>query len=356
VLEVWEGHAEDPKIRYMGSSGGATTVLALYCLEKEQVSGVLHIGANPKIPWQNKSVFSKSREELLAFSGSRYSPAAVCERIDLIQDADRPCVFIGKPCDVEALRKLQQAKPELKKKVVLSISIFCAGTPSVNGTKAVLESMGVIPEEVVEIRYRGCGWPGMTTVKVQGKNSKPYQISYEKSWGHILSNYVPLRCRLCPDGTGEFADIACGDPWYRKIEPDEAGQSLVLVRTEQGRQFLHKAKESGYIQVHRAEALVLSQSQKSLFNKRCELWGRLLMMWMMRVPRPCFVGFSLFTLWWHLSAPDKIRSVLGMLRRIIARKWTKPIKPHPEEFKMNQPQISTEKLINSTKGARQWKV
>jgi hypothetical protein len=37
---------------------------------------------------------------------------------------------------------------------------------------------------------------------------------------------------LCPDSTGEFADISCGDPWYKKPESDEPGMSLVLVRTE----------------------------------------------------------------------------------------------------------------------------
>ena len=45
VLELWEGHARDPEIRYCGSSGGAATALALFCLEKQEASGVLHIGA-----------------------------------------------------------------------------------------------------------------------------------------------------------------------------------------------------------------------------------------------------------------------------------------------------------------------
>ena len=37
VLEVWEGYATDPEIRYKGSSGGAATALALYCLEKKKL-------------------------------------------------------------------------------------------------------------------------------------------------------------------------------------------------------------------------------------------------------------------------------------------------------------------------------
>ena len=328
VLELWEGYAADPELRYMGSSGGVTTALALFCLEQEGFSGVLHVGAEPKKPVQNVPVFSKSRMELLAYTGSRYSPAAPCERFDWIQEANGKCVFIGKPCDVSAVRKLQTVGPQVQvnKKAALAISIFCAGTPSTRGTKAMLDVLGVRPEEVAEIRYRGCGWPGMGTVKLRGKNSKLYQMTYEKSWGEILSNYVPLRCRLCPDGTGELADISCGDPWYRKVEPNEPGQSLVLVRTEKGRKFLHKAMQLGYVLVHRTEALVLPQSQRSLLSKRRNLWGRLFAMRMARVPTPHFGGFCLFANWWRLSVSDKIRSVLGTVLRIISRKLYRPIK------------------------------
>ena len=52
------------------------------------------------------------------------------------------------------------------------------------------------PEEAEELRYRGRGWPGMTTVKVKGSNGETRQMSYEESWGDILSKNVQLRCRL----------------------------------------------------------------------------------------------------------------------------------------------------------------
>ena len=214
ILEIWEGFATDSEIRYKGSSGGAATALALFCLENEQISGVLHIGADLENPLQNVPVFSRTKEELLAHTGSRYSPAAPCEKLNWIENADSQSVFIGKPCDVAALRKAQALNLALKEKVNLAISIFCAGTPSTAGTYKVLESLGVKPEAVGELRYRGCGWPGETVVKIKGGNGQVRRITYEESWGGILSKHVPLRCRLCPDGTGEFADISCGDPWY----------------------------------------------------------------------------------------------------------------------------------------------
>jgi coenzyme F420 hydrogenase subunit beta len=330
VLEVWEGYATDPEIRFRGSSGGVSTALALFCLEKKRASGVLHICANPENPLQNTAVFSKSKEGLLTCTGSRYSPAAPCEKFKLIQAAPSPSVFIGKPCDIVALRKSQVVDPALSKKVSLAISIFCAGTPATKGTLEVLSTLSVTPEKVQKLRYRGNGWPGMTTVKLKGTDGEQREMTYEESWGNILSNYCPLRCRLCPDGTGEFADVSCGDPWYRKIEPDDPGRSLVLVRTERGRDLLHKAMESGYVHLNKVQPELLPHSQQSLLNKRRNLWGRLLVMRMIRIPAPHYVGFSLFANWWRLSMTGQIHSVLGTLYRIILRKLNKPSKYYSE--------------------------
>ena len=325
VLEVWEGYAADPEIRFKGSSGGVATAMALFCLEKEQMTGVLHIGADPEFPLRNAAVFSKSREELLACTGSRYSPAAPCQHFDWIENADCECVFIGKPCDVAALRKVQAFKPLLKEKVALTVSIFCAGTPTTNGTLEILDFMGVEPSQVKSLRYRGCGWPGMTTVEVKGSEQK-HQMAYNESWGDILSKNGQLRCRLCPDGTGEFADISCGDPWHREIEPDEPGHSLVLVRTKRGREILKKAIQDDYIMIEQVEPNVLSRSQKALLKRRSHLWGRLLALRAMRIPVPHFEGFCLFSNWRDLSAGEKIRSIAGTFKRALQRGWKKPLR------------------------------
>jgi coenzyme F420 hydrogenase subunit beta len=242
------------------------------------------------------------------------------------EDAKLKCVFIGKPCDVAALRKLQAANPDLKENVSLAIGIFCAGTPSTAGTYKVLESLGVKSEMVAEFRYRGCGWPGETVVKVKGDDNK-HRMTYEQSWGGILSKHVQFRCRFCPDSTGEFADISCGDPWYRKIESGDAGRSIVLVRTERGRDILHKAIDGGYVKLERVPPTVLPASQQLLLKKRQMIFGRFAAMHMMLIPTPEFDGFPLLSNWKQLSVLDKCRSIFGTIRRAICRGWFKPAKP-----------------------------
>lgn len=328
VLEMWEGYASDPEIRFCGSSGGAATALALFCLERQEASGVLHIGARPEAPLENEAVFSRSRTELVARTGSRYAPAAPCEKLPWMLGASDSSVFIGKPCDVVALRKFEAAHPELDGKICLAISIFCAGTPAMKGTYKILETLGVAPDEAREFRYRGCGWPGATVVTMKGDDDQSRRMTYEESWGHILSKCIQFRCRLCPDSTGEFADISCGDPWYRKLEPDEGGWSLIIVRTEKGRRIVQEARKAGYIELQNADPDILPGSQKALLARRRQLWGRLFMMRMMRVPTPRFMGFSLFNSWLRLSAIEKTRSLAGTLKRIVSRGWKKPSKPN----------------------------
>ena len=320
VLEVWEGYATDPEIRFKGSSGGVATALALYCLEKENIAGALHIGANPEQPLSNISVFSQNRNDLLQCTGSRYSPAAPCEKLDMIKEAGGMCVFLGKPCDVAALRKMQMLELGINKNVGLAISIFCAGTPSTEGTYKLLDKLSVKPNEVKEIRYRGCGWPGMTSVILNRDTQEKRQITYEESWGNILCHYVQFRCRICPDATGEFADISCGDPWYRDNNESCEGYSLVLARTELGCQLIKAAIHDGYLYLTKRESGVVPASQVSLLNKRRNIYGRLIAMRLFSLPTPDFDGFSLVDNFKCLCIVEKAKSIFGTIKRIVMRR------------------------------------
>ena len=318
VLEVWEGHAADPEIRYRGSSGGAATALALFCVEKSGMSGVLHVAVDERNPWKNRTYFSRAREDLLSRRGSRYSPSSPCEGLRSIEEAPSPGVFIGKPCDVAALRKAQERNPALNAKTGLAISIFCAGTPSTLGTIDLLERFNIRTAELKSLRYRGMGWPGMwQAVRQDGNESR---LTYKEAWG-FLQKYRPMRCYLCPDGTGEFSDISCGDPWHREPAAEEPGLSLVIARTGLGRKIIASAMEAGYLKLRRIDPGVIVKSQGNLLRKRMSIWGRLMAMKLLWVPAPRLKGFSLFKNWMKLPVKDKARSVLGTAKRIVTRRY-----------------------------------
>lgn len=336
VVEVWEGYSSSADIRFAGSSGGAATTLALYCLEQLGMHGVLHIAARHDVPYLNQTVLSTSRAELLERTGSRYAPASPCDGLQLVEDAPRPCVFIGKPCDVAAVQNARKLRPGLDAKIGLTIAFFCAGTPTTRGTLEMLGRMGIDdPAKLVSLRYRGRGWPGRATATVRTeKGVEQRELSYEESWGEVLANHKQWRCKICPDHSGEFADIAVGDPWYRRIEPGEAGRSLILARSEHGQRVLRDAIDSGYLVARIADPSVVSASQPSLVKARGAVWARLLTLRLLGLPVPRFkgFGFAMFHCWLaRLSLNEKFRSIFGTIRRAVKERLRQRVRIEPFE-------------------------
>ena len=318
VHELWEGYAKDDELRFAASSGGAASALALFAIERQGFHGVLHIAARPDVPYLNRTVLSRSREELMAATGSRYAPASPCDELQQVEDAPAPCVFIGKPCDVAATSKARRARLALDAKLGLTIGIFCAGTPSTRGTLEMIRRMGVDdPARVSSVRYRGLGWPGMARVEASSESgaSQRSEMTYADSWGGILQKHRQWRCYVCADHTGEFADIAVGDPWYREIPPDEPGRSLVLARTERGRRFLAEARAAGYLELERVEPAILRASQPNLEHTRGAIWGRVLVTRLLGAAAPRYRNMATFPAWWRLPWREKVSSVLGTAKR-----------------------------------------
>lgn len=316
VLELWEGWATDPEIRFRGSSGGAATALALHCLQHEGMAGVLHTAGRRDVPYLNETVFSTSRSELLARTGSRYAPASPCDGLDTVVQAEAPCVFIGKPCDVAGARRAALQRPGLQARLGLTIAVFCAGTPTTAGTLEAISTLGLDRADLKRVSYRGEGWPGRFTA--DGLDGSSASLSYEESWGGILQKHRQWRCMICPDHTGEFADISVGDPWYQPTG-DDPGRSLVVVRTERGRRLLRAAMCADALRLTPVPADVLPRSQPNLVKTGGAVWGRVTTMRVLGRPAPSYVGLPIARQWWKLSRADKLRSTMGTARRLFVR-------------------------------------
>ncbi len=330
ILEVWEGFAGDAELRFAASSGGAASALALHGIERGGMHGVLHIAAREDVPWLNRTVLSRSRAELLAATGSRYAPASPCDRLDLVEKAPAPCVFIGKPCDVAAVREAARQRPALAEKLGLTIAIFCAGTPSTRGTLELFRRLGIAdPSRVRSVRYRGNGWPGRWTVEFEDGEMRVETLSYDESWGE-LQKFRQWRCYVCADHTGEFADIAVADPWYREIPPGEPGRSLVLARTERGRAFLAQAIASGHLVLERKGPEIVAASQPNLLKTRGAVWGRVLVTRLFGAAAPRYHGMALFPTWWKRLTPrEKLSSLLGTVKRTFKKGLRRAVPVRP---------------------------
>jgi coenzyme F420 hydrogenase subunit beta len=332
VLELWEGYAADPQLRHGGSSGGAASALSLALLEAG-AHGVLHSAAREDAPLLNETVLSTSRDELLTRTGSRYAPASPADGLARVESAPGDCVFIGKPCDVAATTSAARLRPALAQRLALTIAVFCAGTPSTQGTYEMVRAMGFErPEDVRTLRYRGNGWPGRAEASgTRGGAEHTASLTYAESWGDILQRHRQWRCHLCLDHTGEFADVSVGDPWYREIPDDEPGRSLVVVRTERGRQAVAAAVAAGHLVLERVAPDVLPRSQPNLLVTRGAVWGRIATLRVMGLAAPRYRAMPALRAWLRLDARQKLQSTLGTARRVRARGLRRPLEVTPLE-------------------------
>lgn len=273
------GYAKNDNVRHISSSGGILSALLIYLLEQKIVDGVIHIGVKKDNPLENEVKLSNTVEEVLRNAGSRYSPSAPLDRIDKYLDTDKTYVFVGKPCDVAALKMYSNVDCRVDERIKYMLSFFCAGVPSIEGSIKILEKNNLKKSDVAEFSYRGEGWPGYTRIK--DKNGKVYKMKYEDSWGQILNRYLQKRCKICIDGIGEFADISCGDGWYgdEKGYPvfnEENGRSVILARSEKGQELFRNAVKAGYIKVEKTiNSDDLKKIQPFQFDRRTTLISRI---------------------------------------------------------------------------------
>jgi len=328
VIEVWQGHAADREIRFRGSSGGLVTALALFGIEHHGMGTALHTAMDPETPWLNKTVFSRNRGELLSAAGSRYATSSPCEGLGAVETSERPAVFIGKPCDAGAVAKARRVRTALDRKLGLVLSFFCAGTPSTAGTKELLARQAIPLEAIGSLRYRGDGWPGLFRATDAKGNELPGGLTYKESW-HFLQKYRPFRCQLCPDGTGQFADISCGDAWHVAQGSENPGCSLAVVRTEHGRDVFRAALKAGYLEVSPASVDDVLAAQPGLMSKREHVFGRLRALRLLGIPAPRYDGFRLPEAWRQLPLSARCHVMAGTWKRILLRGlWhRRPVSP-----------------------------
>jgi coenzyme F420 hydrogenase subunit beta len=275
ILACRTGHAMDAPLRKHASSGGVISALLTHLLDSKTVDHVIEVGAAASGPLDNETVVSKGRDDVYRAAGSRYAPSSPLEHMETYLNHSGRFALVAKPCDIAAMRAMARVDKRIDEKIPVMISFFCAGIPSRRGTEKILEAMQVAEKDVVEFRYRGDGWPGFATARTS--DNTVTRMSYQDSWGNILSKHVQFRCKICPDGSGGLADIVCGDAWESDARGYPAfaeldGRSLVLSRTKRGEDLVRAAVASGAIAVENLDVTRIEKMQPSqAFRKRMVL-------------------------------------------------------------------------------------
>ena len=118
----------DKKIRFESSTGGLLNGLSIYLLESKKVKFIMHTAADPEKPMRSLSKFSYNKEELLGGeSRSRYGPAATLDRFHEALGLNQSFAFVGKPCDISAIRLLSKTDSRVNKLCKYLLTLVCGG-------------------------------------------------------------------------------------------------------------------------------------------------------------------------------------------------------------------------------------
>lgn len=323
-IKSYLGFSTDTHIRKKASSGGVLTALAIYLLEEKKVDAIIQIGASEKSQIETSLYCSTTREEVINHCGSRYSISSPLKDLFSYIEKDKKCAFIGKPCDVAALRNYLNIKPELKQSIIYLFSFFCAGIPSRKANLNLLNRLNIKEELCTSLNYRGNGWPGQ--VNAVSKDGESSTLDYAQAWGGILGRDVHPYCRLCIDGIGERADVSCGDGWYIGDDglPDfseHEGRNVIYSRNKVGEEILFDAAKKGYISIELFDDDKLLYSiQTYQADRRGTMNAKITALRMFRRCVPQYKKSKLREYSKFVSKKKRIHIFLGTVKRIIKGK------------------------------------
>lgn len=274
-LRIVRGWAGDPDVRFRAATGGVLTSLALYLLESGRVDFVLHVAASQEQPMRSQRQVSFDRAQVLDGMGSRYGPAAPLIDVTELLAREQPFAFVGKPCDVGALRNLARLDPRVDRYCKYLLTLVCGGASELGKSQRVLRDLGVAEDELSLFRYRGHGNPG--PLRVETKDGRGFEVSYQEMWEDEGTWQLQFRCKICPDAIGESADLAALDVWPDASPVgDDEGFNGIIVRTERGLELFEAALRDGALVVDETYTpRDLDGFQPHQVRKKRAVWARM---------------------------------------------------------------------------------
>lgn len=277
---IGAARSNDSKLIDKSTSGAMMPNVANYLLEKKYVEGILTVKFDytekGPIP---KPFIAKTKEELVQAQGSKYMPIPLLKNLDKFLSFPGKIAIIGTPCQIAAVRLLQEKNPDLNDKIKLTIANFCGGYRDYRETERLFQISEIKKKDINFFSYRGKGQPGYMTVESNDKKTVnlPYP-DYARLTGY--SKYS--RCRLCVDATGELADLSFGDAWIERFLKTKKKWSFYISRSTFGEEVLNDMLEDGLFEYKEisVEELIKSQTgnlstKKERQNSRFKLYKKL---------------------------------------------------------------------------------
>jgi coenzyme F420 hydrogenase subunit beta len=248
--------AVDPELREQSRGGAVVTALLKYGIETKFFDSAIVSQAEPENPAKPKPSVALVPDDILAAVGSKFFPSSVAKAYGsaVYSYGKASIAFVGVPCHVLALRKMEAWQHKIINNLKITIGLFCFGTFSLSSLlKYIKEKYKIKLSDIQRLNLS-------SKFEVQTKNGV-VQIPLPEIEEHILPS-----CRTCTDFTSELADISVGGAYPLK------DWSTVIIRTKAGEDFFYDAVKNGVINtwVIEQEPKVFERIVVAAMQKRTE--------------------------------------------------------------------------------------
>lgn len=241
------GLATNNDIRRRCGSAGVISSTLIWLLEKKMIQGAVVLGMSDEKPWETKPYIATTREDILLAAQSKYVISSNNEIFPEMEAFNGDLAYVGLPCQVHGIRKLQLANHSSVKNIKYVIAPYCGLNLHFSSIMSFLRSHGEKDyKEIRNIQFRHGEWPG--NMRVEMKDGAVYQLPKFHS-NYLIPFHMMKRCLLCVDIANEFTDISVGDAWAPVYEERGKGFSIVIARSDAGKEIVNEMKEEGVIEL-----------------------------------------------------------------------------------------------------------
>ncbi len=235
ILGTATARAIDPDVQARGTDGGVVTALLLHLFDQKRIDAA--IVSKKAGPFQRQPWLALTRNDILEAAGfhfdtlptishfsetySTYSPSIV-ELRDVAQKTLKRVAFVGTPCQINALRRMEVLGVVPSDAITIHFGLFCAGNFQFGPEERQrLENIGNFQwADVYKVNLK-------EELMVHLRNQEIRRIPLDR-----LDFMKRHACQYCDDYAAEYADISFGG----LASPE--GWTTVIVRSPQGRAVL----------------------------------------------------------------------------------------------------------------------
>jgi coenzyme F420 hydrogenase subunit beta len=234
VGDVVLAKATDETLVENGQDGGFVSVLLIYALEHDLIDAALVSGLEGDgSSWRAVPTVARTKDDVLATAKSRYTYSAnLLAYEEAVEGGAERIGLVGMGCMASAPGAMQARKAgKVARRLSLTIGLLCSKTFDDSIFEDLFEAKYDIKREnITKMNIKG-------VFQLWTKDGGYFEVPLKEAHA-----YTREGCTQCPDFAAEHADLSTGGigafgDW-----------TLVVVRTDLGRQLMSDMKEHGLIE------------------------------------------------------------------------------------------------------------